>query len=114
MSGESREEVLARHRPYGLDCKCGRPINSDGDWSRHALSELRESLSVTTREQLDALPDGSVVRELDVASPRVLEKYSTDTLAELYGPWVQMGFEIPTDAVVLPALLLFSPDWETP
>lgn len=32
---------MAEHRPYGLDCKCGRPINSDNDWARHLEAELK-------------------------------------------------------------------------
>lgn len=35
---EQLAACLAEHRPYGLDCKCGRPINSDQDWAAH-LSE---------------------------------------------------------------------------
>lgn len=35
---------LAKHRPYGLDCKCGRPINSDADWSRHTAEVLDAAL----------------------------------------------------------------------
>lgn len=31
-------EVLEEHRPYGLDCKCRRPINSDRDWAMHAAT----------------------------------------------------------------------------
>lgn len=37
----SAAEVLAQHRPYGLDCACGRPINSNADWSRHADEALK-------------------------------------------------------------------------
>jgi hypothetical protein len=33
-------ELVAAHRPYGLDCKCGRPINSDEDWARHFMDAL--------------------------------------------------------------------------
>lgn len=33
-------EALSLHRPYGLDCKCGRPINSDRDWARHVAEVL--------------------------------------------------------------------------
>lgn len=33
-------DVVAAHRPYGLDCKCGRPINSDADWARHLIDAL--------------------------------------------------------------------------
>ncbi|OMC07090.1 hypothetical protein [Mycolicibacterium fortuitum] len=35
------ETVIAEHRPYGLDCKCGRPINSDADWAWHLKAELK-------------------------------------------------------------------------
>lgn len=32
--------VLVDHRPYGLDCKCRVPINSDEGWARHVESAL--------------------------------------------------------------------------
>lgn len=38
---EEHIEAAAAHRPYELDCKCGRPINSDQDWARHLLDVLR-------------------------------------------------------------------------
>lgn len=37
---ETLTEVLAAHRPYGLDCKCGAPINSDGWWVTHVLEAV--------------------------------------------------------------------------
>lgn len=42
------EELIAAHRPYGLDCKCGRPINSDADWARH-LIEVLDSAGYTRK-----------------------------------------------------------------
>jgi transcriptional regulator with XRE-family HTH domain len=51
-------EVLAGHRPYGLDCKCGRPINSDDDWAQH-LTEV-----ILTTRNLTAL--FGEVRRVDV------------------------------------------------
>lgn len=42
-------EVAEKHRPYGLDCKCGRPINSDADWSRHIAAEIDKALGGLTR-----------------------------------------------------------------
>lgn len=42
------EELIAQHRPYGLDCKCGRPINSDADWARH-LIEVLDSAGYTRK-----------------------------------------------------------------
>lgn len=35
------ETIIAAHRPYGLDCKCGRPINSDNDWASHMRDVLK-------------------------------------------------------------------------
>lgn len=37
-------EILGEHRPYGLDCKCRRPINSDQDWAAHAAAAVDEGL----------------------------------------------------------------------
>lgn len=34
-------DTIAAHRPYGLDCKCGEPINSDTGWANHFLAALR-------------------------------------------------------------------------
>lgn len=64
-------EVAEKHRPYGLDCKCGRPINSDADWSRHVAAEIDKALARTTEDAIAALlqrhvfwndesPDGDV------------------------------------------------------
>lgn len=43
-------EVAEKHRPYGLDCKCGRPINSDADWSRHIAAEIEKAFGGLARE----------------------------------------------------------------
>lgn len=40
-------ERIAAHRPYGLDCKCGRPINSNQDWAQH----FAEALGLTEETQ---------------------------------------------------------------
>ena len=62
-------EVLAAHRPYGLDCKCGEPINSDHYWAAHlddavaaaglavqpALSDFDKAL-IDARFQSEELP----------------------------------------------------------
>lgn len=36
-------EAIAAHRPYGMNCKCGRGINSDEDWARHFIEEVFEN-----------------------------------------------------------------------
>lgn len=33
-------DAVAAHRPYGLDCKCGRAINSDANWAQHLIDAL--------------------------------------------------------------------------
>ena len=38
---------LEKHRAYGLDCKCGRPINSDADWSTHAAAAVVTALGIS-------------------------------------------------------------------
>ncbi len=38
---DAHVEKVAAHRPYGLDCKCGHPINSDADWARHLIDALQ-------------------------------------------------------------------------
>lgn len=37
----SAAEVLAQHRAFGIDCACGRPINTNADWSLHAFEALQ-------------------------------------------------------------------------
>jgi hypothetical protein len=39
--------ILEAHRPYGLDCKCGIAINSDGWWAAHVAPLLVEALGLT-------------------------------------------------------------------
>jgi len=39
-------DLVAAHRPYGIDCRCGRPINSDRDWARH----LAQMLAISEKE----------------------------------------------------------------
>lgn len=61
-------EQAAAHRPYGLDCKCGRPINSDMDWARHFI----DALGLTTA----------------VRGP-----FFSGYWQRLVGPWVRVGEE---------------------
>ena len=45
-------DIIAAHRPYGLDCKCGEPINSDKAWALHFAAALRGKYAIIQ------LPDG--------------------------------------------------------
>lgn len=47
--------ALEAHRPYGLDCKCGRPINSDADWAAH-MDQVIAGLSGVAVTQLPKQP----------------------------------------------------------
>lgn len=41
MNDQDIIALIAAHRPYGLDCRCGEPINSDNWWAAHILAALR-------------------------------------------------------------------------
>lgn len=57
-------DAVAEHRPYGLDCKCGRPINSDADWARHLI----DALGLT--EQWGTSPDNTDADGIPLYEPR--------------------------------------------
>lgn len=102
-------EVLADHRPYGLDCKCGRPINSDADWAQHVAEVWREACTIRTAEQLDALPDHSIVRAGTNG-----HAYEKSMWGALFGRrWMEAGNASPerSEDIGLPALLLWHPSW---
>lgn len=40
MTDDALLAAIAAHRPYGLNCKCGRDINSDEDWALHFAKTL--------------------------------------------------------------------------
>lgn len=63
--------------------------------------------AITSVGELDALPDGSIVR---CAIGSAWRKGNTYTPAE---PWWCAGSEVeePSSAITLPALLLWHPDW---
>ena len=109
-------EVLEAHRPYGLDCKCGEPINSDGFWVSHVRDVLREALTVRSVEELDALPVGTVIRDSLPGDPVVCERQKTfgDSRFESDSEWFAVGDGVAAADVWLPALVLFRPDWNTP
>lgn len=53
MSADARQviaAVLVEHRPGGMDCKCGEPINSDQGWANHLAAEIDAELGGLTRE----------------------------------------------------------------
>lgn len=54
--------ALEAHRPYGLDCKCGRPINSDADWAGH----LDEVIAALPGVAVTQLPDAQADLEAEV------------------------------------------------
>lgn len=38
--GQKIIDAIEAHRPYGLNCKCHTPINSDHGWALHFLASL--------------------------------------------------------------------------
>ncbi|SKD94263.1 Uncharacterised protein [Mycobacteroides abscessus subsp. massiliense] len=105
---EDAQELLARaaekHRPYGLDCKCGRPINSDADWSRHLAAEIADFvyLRVDTEEKLKDVYPQSVILDAD-GDLYAMDEYGH---AVLLTGWKGMPYEPPA----LPARVLWSPE----
>lgn len=111
MNYPDRIDILAKHRPYGLDCKCGRPINSDEDWARHMDEVLKATTvslaakQVATIEELDALPVGSIIKDDE-------DIFCVDELGV-----VNLSADPSrrfTDGPDLPALLIWSPEWDQP
>lgn len=102
--------LLTQHRPYGLDCACGRPINSDGDWARHVAQVWREACTVRTDAALAVLPHGTIVRD---AKGDAWQRDDENNLSGLYGPWCHAGFEVPcwSDEIPLPVHVVDHPDW---
>jgi hypothetical protein len=72
----------------------------------HVAAALRESRTVRTVEQLDALPVGTVVREL-ATDGFVLESYHDQIWQETR--WLYPGDDDPQDRPGLPARVLFLP-----
>lgn len=92
--------LLAKHRPYGLDCACGRPINSDADWARH----IEALCTITDPDELDSLPVGSIIRD------REGEALQCDLRC---GAWFypKSTYQFASDEVPMPVLVLWNPDW---
>jgi hypothetical protein len=70
-------DIAAAHRPYGLDCKCGSPINSDEDWAQHLI---------------DALGLTKEVRDAPVIWPVSLGQLPPGRLTRLVSPWVRADY----------------------
>lgn len=102
-------EVLEAHRPYGLDCKCGEPINSDAGWAAHVRDVLRELLTVRSVEELDALPAEAIIK---TEGGSVACRFYDGIHGVVFGddrPFVWSRLE-----TELPGVILWHPDWGTP
>ncbi|WP_255800887.1 hypothetical protein [Mycobacteroides abscessus] len=90
-------DVLAAHQPYGLE----------PGWADTVAAAWREACTIRTLEQLDLLPDGSVIRwdRGPFEEPQVLERCVVD--------WLEPGNDCsePHGAHLIPALLLWHPEW---
>lgn len=82
------------------------------DVTARAFDAWREVCMVRTVEQLDALPEGSVIR----SGRSVLERGSSRGrgLGPVESRWYGIGWELSVDAddTELPALLVWHPDWD--
>lgn len=120
----SLAEVVRQHRlitfvgyaRYQCDCGWTSPeatYCTRSDHTEHIEAMWLGARTILTVEQLDALPNQALIRS---ASQLVYERNDADNLAGLYGPWVQMGCEVPSFSaeITLPALLIHHPAWERP
>ncbi|MCV7175101.1 hypothetical protein [Mycolicibacterium sphagni] len=105
----SLTEVLTQHRPYGLDCKCGRPINSDKDWAQHVSDAWDKACTVTTATQLESLPPESIVKT-DGGS--IACRHYDRVHGVVFGD--DRPFKWSVLAAELPGYLMRHPDWPRP
>lgn len=127
------QDVLAEHRltvsfadgfMSGTCAGCG--WTQDVDQSHRSGIELhadhqaavwREACTIRTVEQLDALPDGAVVRGAGEAYALALEGNvfeRSECFADARSSWMVVGWDIPVgvSSIELPAVLLWYPAWE--
>lgn len=115
-------EVVAKHRwvskssttRYVAGCACGWELDIANTHrtglqlhGEHVEQVWREACTIRTVEQLDALPDRSVVFAANEAAWIKVSGWSPDE------PWWVTGssIESPSADIALPALLIRHPDW---
>lgn len=120
----SHSDVLAQHLRYHdrpdrgewrVFCSCESrkwfteaiEVISDETYIAHVERRWREACTVTTVEQLDALPVETVLRD---ASGQIFEK-SPDGEGDT--PWWYDGDPHYITDITLPARVIHNPDWET-
>lgn len=88
--------VVDKHTPSGAEghvqCWCGEQFHAFREHADHVADAWREACTIRTVEELDALPQFAVVRD------------RVGTIWE--NCWASR--------IVLPALLIWHPDWERP
>lgn len=103
--------VLDRHTPSGAEgnvqCWCGERFCSFAEHAVHQAAAWREACTLRSVEQLSALPEGAAIRSDGRWGRRTLERDDHDG-------WYEFGDEIPkqTNADLLPAVLVWHPDWD--
>lgn len=84
-------------------CACGWEQNDASGvgpfWSNHAAEVWREACTITTTDQLDALPTGAFVRD---AYGQIMERRRGEAW------WRYSEKQLPLE---LPALLIWHPGW---
>jgi len=111
-------EVLLQHTLSGaegiLTCWCGERFVEWDEHAAHFAEAWREVRMISTVEQLDALPIGSVVRTTEErVAVKTGERWGNQSG---HGSWWSVAdedeFDLSSDELDdLPALLIFHPDW---
>lgn len=114
----SMAEVMSRHADWVSEgarlCSCfwtDGSLNAQASrltWAKHVESEWREACTIRTAEQLDALPEQSVVRNMAFGVAFECEVENDGSII-----WASPG-GLRVTAVMLPALLIWHPGWVKP
>lgn len=108
------EAVLAEHgelEDSGSTCECGF-WSRDISYTQHVVDVFRRECEISSFDELDALPFGSIVRG---SNGHAFEK-SDEAWTFQDRAWGESGNASPdrSEDIPLPALLLFHPSWEKP
>jgi hypothetical protein len=108
-------EVLAKHWVNNCWWHCdGGTAMTPATHAQHQAEMWREACTISTLEQLDELPIGSVVRTTEErVAVKTGERWGNQSG---HGSWWSVAdedeFDLSSDELDdLPALLLFHPDW---
>lgn len=101
-------DVIADHTVSFFGAYLPIPEEAAGMLAEGIVEAIRADRTITTVEELDALPVGSVVLDAAESDPRAHGSRVSQISGEV--EWVYPGDDDPQSAVVLPVRVLYRPD----